>query len=115
MASDKESYDGIKKLSENPKKSCKLKCDFRIRFLFDEKGLSTKGNRQLALLSFQLAPFVQLATRNSHDKCNSQLVTRTISATRNSQNICNSQLAFATRSLHFTISQFSSLLEIKSK
>ena len=60
---------------------------------------------QLALLSFQLAPFVQLATRNSHNKSNSQLVTRTISATRNSQNICNSHLQLATRTLPYHILQ----------
>ena len=112
MASYIESYDGLKMLfiEENPQKMANYIATLEY-YLFDENTFFQKNTGksqfwlQLALLSFQLATFIQLASRNSHDKVNSQLVTRKINATRNSRNISNSQLAFATHNSHFTISQ----------
>ena len=99
MVSNKENYDGLNMLfiKQNPQKNLRIELQLQNTFLFGEKASFQKktGNSQCW---FQLAHWsFQLATRNSRNKCNSQLATRTISATRNSQKvatrICNSQLA----------------------
>ena len=92
-------------IEENPQRKLQIEMQLWNTFLSDKKGLFTKENRQLALLvstrTFEFPTRTFRSTRNSHNKCNSQLVTHTISATRNSQNISNSHLQLATRTLPY--------------
>ena len=95
-------------MKENPQASCKLNCNFGMPFHLSKKA-TLNFCFQLALLGFQLATFVQLATRNFYNKCNLQLAPRTIGSTCYSQLARLEQLAIATHNSHFTISPNRSL------